>query len=75
MKTLYLDDPDVVAFLEELTELTKKYRVAIAGCGCCGSPYLTSVDEVHEGCVYEVSPECQSDGSGPEALNWSIKGI
>lgn len=27
-------------FLVELAKLTKKYNVAIGGCGCCGSPYL-----------------------------------
>ena len=27
-------------FLKELTELTKKYGIAIEGCGCCSSPYL-----------------------------------
>ena len=27
-------------FLEELTELTKKYNIVIGGCGCCGSPFL-----------------------------------
>ena len=27
-------------FLKELAELTKKYDIAIGGCGCCGSPYL-----------------------------------
>ena len=27
-------------FLEELSELTKKYNISIEGCGCCGSPFL-----------------------------------
>lgn len=27
-------------FLMELTALTKKYDIAIKGCGCCGSPWL-----------------------------------
>lgn len=29
-------------FLQELTELSKKYDTYINGCGCCGSPYLTN---------------------------------
>lgn len=33
-------DDRVEKFLEELSELTKKYNVAISGCGCCSSPYL-----------------------------------
>ena len=32
-------------FLEELTELTKKYGIQINGCGCCGSPYLETLDD------------------------------
>ena len=28
-------------FLQELTKLSKKYKIYINGCGCCGSPYLT----------------------------------
>lgn len=31
-------------FLQELTELTKKYRIDIAGCGCCGSPILSDAE-------------------------------
>jgi hypothetical protein len=27
-------------FMLELTKLTRKYGVAISGCGCCGSPFL-----------------------------------
>ena len=30
-------------FLEELTELTKKYGIQVNGCGCCGSPYLETL--------------------------------
>lgn len=34
----------VNAFLEELTALTKKYKIIVWGCGCCDSPCL---DVVH----------------------------
>lgn len=27
-------------FLQELTKLTDEYKIAIKGCGCCGSPWL-----------------------------------
>ena len=27
-------------FLSELSELAKKYGIAIHGCGCCGSPII-----------------------------------
>jgi len=29
------------SFLNELTQLSEKYKLFIGGCGCCGSPYLT----------------------------------
>ena len=32
-------------FLAELTELTRRYDVAITGCGCCGSPFTEDVSE------------------------------
>ena len=36
---------DMNKFLEELSELTKKYNISIDGCGCCGSPYLTRLED------------------------------
>lgn len=33
-------------FLTELEALYKKYGVIITGCGCCGSPFLYSKDEM-----------------------------
>jgi len=32
------------AFLAELTELSRKHRIAIGGCGCCGSPWLFDLE-------------------------------
>lgn len=32
-------------FLKELTALTKKYKIEIWGCGCCGSPGLSSFED------------------------------
>ncbi len=29
-----------LAFMEELTALSKKYDIEIAGCGCCESPFF-----------------------------------
>lgn len=47
------------AFLQELSELTKKYGVAIDGCGCCDSPYLT--EKVYS---YESSSTVNIDNTG-----------
>ena len=35
--------PNQINFLLGLRELTLKYGVSIAGCGCCGSPFLRDV--------------------------------
>lgn len=46
----------VKAFLEELSALTRKHRIEIGGCGCCGSPSLTKVrDDQVEGYRYALS--------------------
>lgn len=36
-------------FLKELAELTKKYKIAISGCGCCGSPYIDDFQKEFDG--------------------------
>ena len=35
-------------FLEELAELSNKYKFKIAGCGCCGSPYLIDDEDEYD---------------------------
>lgn len=35
--------PKLKEFLDELSKLTQKYEMAIAGCGCCGSPYIYDI--------------------------------
>lgn len=52
---------NVNRFLEELSELTTKYGIIIAGCGCCGSPYLTN-----------ISGETSIEGKEMEDLAWDI---
>ncbi|MDN4069949.1 hypothetical protein QYF50_18770 [Paenibacillus vini] len=31
-------------FLEELSNLSKKFSMYIGGCGCCDSPFITDED-------------------------------
>ena len=37
------------SFLVELAALTRKYRIAIGGCGCHGSPYLDLKPHITDG--------------------------
>ena len=39
-----MNDEKLIEFLTELTKLTDKYGFEIGGCGCCGSPWITSND-------------------------------
>lgn len=50
-------------FLVEITELSRKYRVLINGCGCCGSPSLEALPA--SGKYYKMK-----DGSGYGELKW-----
>jgi len=34
------NEENVQEYLSELSALTKKYGIAIHGCGCCGSPII-----------------------------------
>jgi hypothetical protein len=45
-------------FIIELEALSRKYKVLVGGCGCCGSPYLTKISDEcewdeREGYTYE----------------------
>jgi hypothetical protein len=31
-------------FLKELSALSRRYKIKIGGCGCCGSPWLADVE-------------------------------
>lgn len=39
------------AFLQEYSDICKKYRVTIDSCGCCDSPWLVDHDD-SEGAKY-----------------------
>ena len=43
-------------FMAELELLSRKYRIKIAGCGCCGSPYLMPLKkkEMHPDAGYAM---------------------
>ena len=50
------DEERMNAFLSDLRALTIKHGVAIAGCGCCGSPFLEAgvdVSDSRAGYVHE----------------------
>lgn len=58
----------VKEFLEELTNLTKKYGIVIEGCGCCGSPLLYFDAEIKGSEHYKICEE------GLTGLFWSKDG-
>jgi len=37
-----------LSFILELSELTRKYGIAIGGCGCCGSPWLDDSADISD---------------------------
>lgn len=37
-----MNNEKLIEFLTELTKLTDRYGFEIGGCGCCGSPWVTS---------------------------------
>jgi hypothetical protein len=39
---------DVKQFILRLTALTREFGIAIGGCGCCGSPYLTEAKNTED---------------------------
>lgn len=44
---------EVVEFLKEYEQLCQKYKMGLAGCGCCGSPYLVK-DEDYEPILWDI---------------------
>lgn len=35
--------PNEIEFLKELDKLSRKYKIAVGGCGCCSSPFLEKI--------------------------------
>ena len=50
-----LEKDNVREFLRELSKLSRRYKISIGGCGCCGSPFLTPMGK-SDG-RYEVTTE------------------
>jgi hypothetical protein len=55
-------DSNVKQFILELEQLTRKYKLQIAGCGCCGSPFIAEADVSRPDSGYTIR---ELDG-----LNW-----
>jgi hypothetical protein len=49
-------------FLRELSELSKKHKIALGGCGCCGSPWLYHEEgESFDKMIYRGRPHTYDD--------------
>lgn len=53
----------VQAFLDDLTKLSREYRLQIGGCGCCGSPWIINIKGGKDAYRYFVD-------YGLERLEW-----
>lgn len=59
----------VAVFLEELTALSRKHGIKISGCGCCGSPSLTSCEpDALPYAVEERSEELRMPNKAPVVI-------
>ena len=63
-------------FLLELEQLTRKYKISIGGCGCCGSPrlYCLKASDLVENAGY--GSDCDSEIawiSPNDKYNWDKK--
>lgn len=60
-----MDASKIPSFLADLTELSKKHGITIAGCGCCGSPFLSGM----------YPKEGHYETSGEDDLKWVANDI
>jgi hypothetical protein len=63
-----MDQAALALFLQELSELSRKHRIEISGCGCCDSPSLGVLDEASLNRSYGSS----ADGG---CLTWDRTGL
>jgi hypothetical protein len=61
------NDARKVAFLKDLTALSRKHGLKIWGCGCCNSPSLNELDENETGEYF-----MNNDDHGAE-IEWKEK--
>lgn len=62
-------------FLYELTELTKRHKVEVVGCGCCGSPWLSllSDEQIEEVDTYIIQYDTRMRDIIPQQLELKRK--
>lgn len=61
-------DQRVRDFIVGLEELSRKHGVYVGGCGCCGSPYVQTEDNVYPP---EAGYMASGDGNAVEDLKWT----
>lgn len=63
MKTISNDQ--LKEFLKDLNKLSRKHKIIIGGCGCCGSPALMPMSK-------NGKYSADIDGGYPENLSWEL---
>jgi hypothetical protein len=57
MNRTYPNSDEQKEFIKKLEKLTRETGIAVGGCGCCGSPWITTVDITSDESGYGYADE------------------
>lgn len=60
---------EATVFLKALSELSIKHEITIAGCGCCGSPWLSRPHDFNGTGAYEIKKPASGAFEGLKFVN------
>ncbi len=61
-------------FIIELEALSRKHKLVIAGCGCCGSPSVEQMKESEEDVAAGYCYDSHLLWASPEEFGWDYEG-